>query len=259
MALEDWFETPAEQKCPRKTGPVQVGWMLTEPRAGVVFAPPERVRSAELNRTHAKSASRCPAIINMESRYFQIRVPFDMHLRFARDQNGKPGVRNMSGEASAIRGNTLGKLLHVTSEVEWRYKDRPTIQISLPYLFIADEPTYMTQLSAFMHYSPNPLPGTIFGGRFAIHNWPRPLMWAFEWHDTSKDIILKRGEPWFYALFETEPQDRAVSVVETEDTAELRQYLDHISGAVNFVNQTFSLFKEAERVRPATLLKPVKR
>ena len=259
MALSDWFKDQDQHTSPQNTGPVQIGWLLNEQKSGIVYYPPERVRSVELNRTHAKSASRCPAIINMESRYFMIRVPYDMHLRFVRDKNGKPALRNMLGDASPVRASVLNKKLHVTSESEWRYKDRPTIQVSLPYLFITDEPTYMTQLSAFMHYSKTPLPGTIFGGRFAIHNWPRPLMWAFEWHDTSQDLILKRGEPWFYVQFETMPQDRTVSMIEAENTPELAKYLEHIAASVNYVNQTFSLFKDAERVRPTVLLTPVAR
>ena len=40
-------------------------------------------------------------------------------------------------------------------------------------------------------------------------------------------------------------------------TPELRQYLDMISGAVNYVNQTFGLFKAAEERRPAKLVSPV--
>ncbi len=259
MALSDWFKEQDQTTEPPRTGPVQIGWLLTEAKSGVVYYPPERVRSVELNRNHAKSASRCPAIINMESRYFMIRVPFDMHLRFVRDKDGKPALRNMLGDKSPVRANILNKKLHVTSEKEWRHKDRPTIQVSLPYLFVTDEPTYMTQLSAFMHYAKTPLPGTIFGGRFAIHNWPRPLMWAFEWHDASQDLILKRGDPWFYVQFETMPQDRAVSLIEAENTPELTKYLEHIAASVNYVNQTFSLFKDAERVRPKNLLTPVMR
>ena len=80
------------------------------------------------------------------------------------------------------------------------------MQVSPPYAVIADEPVYATRPSAFMHYNPKPMPGTIFGGRFAINNWPRPLMWAFEWHDPSQDLIIKRGQPWFYVQFETNPQ-----------------------------------------------------
>jgi hypothetical protein len=242
-----------------ESGPVTVGWVLQDAKASIIFEPPSRVRSVELNRTHAKSASRCPAVINMESRYFEIKCPFDMHLKFVRDKDGKPGLQNLLGEQSPIRPKKLREHVHLVDEVEWRYKDRPTIQLILPYIFIADEPVYMTQLAPFMHYSREPMPGTIFGGRFPINIWPRPLQWAFEWHDLQKPLILKRGEPLFYVLFETTPQERAVQVVQAQDTPELRAYIDMISGAVNYVNQTFSLFKAAEERRPAKLVTAVEK
>ena len=251
------YERPSQDD-PR-SGPVKVGWLLTDPKGGIVFDPPERVRSVDQNKTHAKSASRCPAVINLESRYFVVKCPFDLHLAFVRDKDGKPALKNLSGDASPIRAKKLGQHLHVTAEKEWRYPDRPTIQLSLPYLFIADEPVYMSQVPAFMHYRTEQMPGTMFGGRFPINLWPRPLMWAFEWHDTKKDLILKRGQPWFYCMFETLPQDRSVSLVEAELTKDVQDFVEHTSAAVNYVNQAFSLFKDAERVRPETLLKPVKR
>lgn len=250
---EDASESEA---APQPTGPVQVGWLTADEKASIVYFQPERFRSAETSKTHAKSASRCPAIVNMESRYFVVRCPFDLHLRFARSKEGKAGVRNMLGDASPVRKSKLNDLIHVTNEVEWRYPDRPTVQVSLPYIFIADEPVHMTQVDAFMDYRKDQLPGTIFGGRFPINIWPRPLMWAFEWRDTSRDIILKRGEPWFYVTFETQNPDRPIQMVEAERTPELKSYMEQISGAVNYVNQTFSLFKEAEKRRPAKLLTP---
>lgn len=257
MHLTVAYDRPHEDAA--GSGPVRIGWLLDEARAGIVFDPPERVRSVEMSKRHAKSASRCPAVINLESRYFVIKCPFDLHLKFARDKAGKPALRNMLGEQSPVRPKKLNQHLHVTAEAEWRYQDRPTIQLSLPYLFVADEPVYMSQVAPFMHYRKEPLPGTIFGGRFPINVWPRPLMWAFEWHEPEKDIKLSRGEPLFYALFETEPQDRAVQVVEAERTPELEEYLQLISSTVNYVNQTFALFKSAEERRPATLVTPKKR
>jgi hypothetical protein len=163
---------------------------------------------------------------------------------------------NRAGTASPIRANKLGEVLTLVNEAEWRYPDRPTVQLHLPYCFIADEMVYITQLSAFMHYRPDPLPGTIFGGRFPVSVWPRPLMWAFEWHEPQKDIILKRGEPLFYCQFEGTDPSRPVQVIEAEKTAELNAYLDKIGGVVNYVNQTFSLFKAAEAIRPKRLLTP---
>lgn len=237
-------------------GPVTVGWCLNEAKGGVIYAPPERVRSADLDRRHAKGAARCPAVVNLESRHFLLRCPFDIHVGFARDDKGKGTLRNLAGPAASIRASKLGEKLHLTSEVEWRHPGVPTVQLSLPYLFVADEPVYLSQVAPFMHHRPDPMPGTIFGGRFPIDVWPRPLMWAFEWHEPEKPLKLARGDPLFYVLFETAPADRPVAVVEAEMTDDLRDYMEHISGAVNYVSQTFSLFEAAARRRPPQLVTP---
>lgn len=239
-----------------RSGPVQVGWFLANDKGAVLYDPPERLVSRQVNRAHAKSASRCPAVIQMESRYFVVNCPFDIHIGFKRDDKGKGALVNRAGTTSTIRANKLGEVLTLVSEVEWRYPDRPTLQLSLPYCFIADEPVWLTQVGTFAHYRRDPLPGTIFGGRFQLSLWPRPLMWAFEWHDIEKDLILKRGEPLFYCQFEHDGPDRPVQMVEAEKTPELMAYMEKISGVVNYVNQTFSLMRSAEALRPAKLLKP---
>lgn len=257
MQLSVTFENTQGTETGR--GPVQIGWLLTENKGSVIYDAPERVRSVDVNREHAKSASRCPAVINLESRYFMIKCPFDIHIGFARDDKGKPILRNLAGTKSNIRASKLGEKLHMVPEVEWRTKGVPTVQLNLPYVFVTDEPVYMTQLSPFLHYNKEPWPGTIFGGRFPINVWPRPLMWAFEWHETDKPIKIKRGDPLFYAMFETVSPERSVVLSEAERTPELEQYMEMISGAVNYVNQTFSLFEAAEARRPEKLFKALNR
>lgn len=253
MQITITYDRPEEGP---RSGPVVVGWFRDSDKGGVLFDPPERLASRNVSRTHAKSASRCPAVIQMESRYFVVKCPYDLHIGFTRDEKGRPALVNRAGTASAVRASKLSDLLTLVNEVEWRYPDRPTIQLKLPYVFIADEPVYITQLGAFAHYRRDPLPGTIFGGRFPINLWPRPLMWAFEWHEPERDIILRRGEPLFYCQFEAEGPDRPIQLVEAEKTPELMAFVEHISGAVNYVNQTFSLFKAAEAARPARLVVP---
>jgi hypothetical protein len=237
-------------------GPVTVGWFLTQDKGAVLFDAPERLGAREAGRGHAKSAARCPAVIQMESRYFVVSCPYDLRIGFARDAKGKAALVNRAGAASPVRAGKLGEILSLVAEAEWRHPERPTVQMVLPYCFIADEPVYLTQLGCFAHYRADPLPGTIFGGRFPVHVWPRPLMWAFEWHDTGRDIVLKRGEPLFYVQFEAAGPERAVQLVEAERTAELAAYVEKLSGVVNYVNQTFGLFKAAEAMRPAKLLTP---
>lgn len=240
----------------RKSGPVTVGWFLDDDKSSVVMFPPERVSFRDTNKSHAKSAARCPGVVNLESRYFMIRCPYDIHIGFERDKQGKPVLVNRSGTRSSIRANRLGQVLHLVNESEWRYPDKPTIQLSLGYCFVAEEVCYITQLDSFAHYRFDPLPGTIFGGRFPIHAWVRPLMWAFEWHDTSKDLILRRGEPLCYCQFEADGPDRSAQVVAVERTPEIERWMASMQGVASLVNQTFSLFRAAEAERPKTLLKP---
>ncbi len=240
-------------------GPVKVGWTISGKQPRVLFDPPERLRMVELNKDHAKSASRCPAVINMESRYFVVKSPYDFNLGFKRGKDDKPELVNLNGSKSPIRASKLGQVFHMTPEREWRYKDRPTVQLSMPYTFFADEPVFITQLDAFLFYRKVPLPGTIFGGRFPINNWPRGLMWAFEWHDIKKPLVVNRGDPLFYVSFEATQPERPIQLIEAEETPEFKEYVEAISGAVNYVDKTFSMFKAAERIRPEKLLVPKKK
>ncbi|MEW4490424.1 hypothetical protein AB1L42_20225 [Thalassoglobus sp. JC818] len=237
--------------------PVQIGWLLNDTSHGVIFEPPKRVRTDAPKSIHAKSACNCPAIIGLESRMFQVSCPFDLQLEFERTDEGYPSVRDGLNASSAVR--QLDEILVVVAEDEWRFPDRPMLQLKLPYLFISDEPVYMSQLGPFLHHKTPQLPGTMLGGRFPINIWPRPLMWAFEWHDVDQPVILRRGDPLFYVLFETTPQDRTIQLVEAKRTPELEEYLNLVTGAVNFVNQTFSLFEAAEKRRPQKLVEPVDR
>lgn len=47
-------------------------------------------------------------------------------------------------------------------------------------------------------------------------------------------------------------------MIQAEKTPELMQYMEQISGVVNYVSQTFSLFGEVEKVRPQSLLTNIK-
>ena len=57
-----------------------------------------------------------------------------------------------------------------------------------------------------------------------------------------------------YGTKEDDPS-RTIKLLQAEKTPELMQYMDQISGVVNYVSQTFSLFNEVEKVRPKKLLK----
>lgn len=108
MQINMTFDRPEEGP---GSGPITVGWFLTSDKGAVLYDPPERVSFRQTNRAHAKSASRCHGVIQLESRYFMVKCPFDIHLGFGRDDKGKPHLINRAGTASPIRANKLGEAL----------------------------------------------------------------------------------------------------------------------------------------------------
>ncbi len=238
-------------------GLVNVGWLIDpEWEASVIWEAPHKLPRPEAKTSHAKSVSVCPAILDHEARLFEVTCPVDIHLRPGRDAKGTPALLAVDGDKSTIRLPYINKLAALMPQDEWRHPNRPMFQVGTPYVFVADVPVYITMYPAFYHYLDKPLPGLMLGGRFPIHVWPRPLTWAFEWHDPTKDIMINRGDPWFYFSLETEDPSRHARLVEAEMTKELREYARGIHNVTAYVNRTFSLFNTASQRRPKTLLTP---
>ena len=265
-----WFRGSKNGEAKPDTGPepaqsadrgriIEVGWLVDSQQATFIYEGPRPVVKKQPPPTNAKAVNLCPAIIDHESRLFEVPCPVDLHLRLGKGDKGQPVLVNVPGAMSPVASKKLNAMVHLMSRDRWRDPKRPTVQIAAPWRFVADDPVWMTQLPPFLYYRDPPLPGVMIGGRFPIHDWPRSLMWAFDWYDTSKDLILKRGEPWFYVRFETQDPGRPVRVVEAEMTDELREFCQGLDGVTNYVNQSFQLFQTAHERRPAKLLKKKER
>ena len=238
---------------------VDVGWVIDPMReANFIWDAPHKLARPEARTHHAKGISNCPAISDHEARLVEVVCPIDIKLRFFRDSQGNPSMAAIDGDQSTIRPQQFSQLVMATHPNEWRHPQRPIIQVMTPLLFVSDEPVWLTQMPAFYHRASPQLPGIMMGGRFPIHVWPRELVWAFEWHDINADLIIKRGDPWFYLNFETENPSRHVRLVEAEMTDDLRAYTIGMRGVTNYVSRTFSLFGTARSRRPKQLLKPKK-
>jgi len=238
--------------------PVEIGWTIQTDKAAVIWYDPRPYLRKMPRPASAKSVQVCPAAIDFDARNFVVECPVDMHLRMKMEDEKGPQIINVAGLQSNVRPKHLGQMVVLVSRQEWRHPDRPIIQIITPYLFLADEPVYMSQVAPYLDYIAPPLPGVLIGGRFPIHIWPRHLMWAFEWYDTKQDVILRRGQPWFYVRFEVNDPSRPIRLVETEIVPETQKYIDAISGVTNYVNRTFSLFERAKERRPERLVHPRK-
>lgn len=245
-------------KCPHadKDHKVKIGWTFENDRTSFIWSAPERLRPQGGESKHAKSLAYCPAMIDADARTFSVASPIDLDLGIKMNEGPEPLLYNAAGDASTIRANTIGKIISLVPRKEWRHPDRPVVQLITPYVFVSDDVAYITQMPPFGSYSASSWPGLVVGGRFPVHIWPRPMMWAFEWHDTSKVLTLKRGEPLFYVKFETEDPSRNLQMIEAEMTPALREYISGLTAVTNYVNRTFSLFATAKERRPKQLLVP---
>jgi hypothetical protein len=233
---------------------VDVGWLITEDKASMIWDEPRPIRRSGPKPVSAKSVQACPAAIDFDARHFTIACPVDIRLRVELEAGKPPALVNVDGPRSSIRSKALGQMVTLISRAEWRHPDRPILQFVTPYLFVADEAVYINQLPPYLDFVDPAWPGVQICGRFPVHIWPRHLMWAFEWFDTSRELVLTRGQPWFYVRFETQDPTVSVRLHEAVLTPDLARHIEAIRGVTNYVNRTFSLFERAKQRRPKTLL-----
>lgn len=237
----------------------EVGWLFTDETGSVIWDDPAPLRPETAETGSSKSVAHCPAVVDFDRRHFVITCPVDIHMRLSPTSDGKLNVTNVAGAMGSVRQATLNRMFVFMPQHEWRNPQRPVVQMTTPYLFVSDDPVTINQFPPFLHHLKHPRPGIQLCGRFPIDIWPRPLMWAFEWHDLSQDLILKRGDPWFYVRFETPDPARPVRLIEAEMTEDLRRHAAAILDVSNYVNRTFSLFPRARARRPKRLLTPKRR
>lgn len=242
------------KKTAERNKSARVGWFVMAEEAAVIWSPPRPVTIESGPPNSAKSINLCPAVLDHEARLFEIPCPIDLELHLERDQYGNLKTVATKGVQSSVNDVGWRKLLSMTPPQHWRHPNRPLLQVITPYRFLSDDVVYMNQLPAFLNYKVNQQPGVLIGGRFPIDAWPRPLMWAFEWHDTNAPISIKRGEPWFYVKFEALSPTNKVRLFEAEVTPELEKFCSSVDSVTNYVSKTFSLIPTARERKPSGLL-----
>jgi len=233
---------------------VEIGYLIDKTNASLIWESPRIFTRKEKRINSAKAVQRCPAVLDYESRFVEVLCPVDLHLR-VENRDGKLLINNVADPMSPVSVNKLRELIHPLPFDRWRNANKPIFQIKTPYRFLSDKFCYMEQMPPIFDYKSNKWPGTLIGGRMPIHIWPRILTWAFEWHDINQELILKRGDPWFYARFETGDPTAKIKLVEGKWHQELEDYVQKIDGVTSYINNTFTLFKKAENKRPKKLLK----
>jgi len=253
LAAEAEPQPSSEDAAGSESRAYTVGWLLNVEGASVIWDTPRPVR-VESQSKDPRSVGKCPSVLDFDRRHFVINCPIDVHLRLNLTAGGME-ITNVLADKSPIRAEALQRWIVFQPRHEWRDPQRPVLQMLTSYVFVSDDPVYVNQYPPIFHHTPD-RPGIQINGRFPIDVWPRPLQWAFEWHDTTRDLILRRGEPLFCVRFDGPDPAAPTRLIEAKKTPELESYMASITGVTEIVGQTYSLFKTARERRPARLLYP---
>ncbi|MDB0033855.1 hypothetical protein N9E52_01795 [Alphaproteobacteria bacterium] len=231
----------------------KVGWFIDNNLPGdFIYNKPQPIKFFRDKPLSKRAVQSCPAVNNFERNYFQVSVPYDLRLRVEK-QDDKFNLFNIP-DGTRIDEDILHLHITLMRPEDWRDKNRPIVQIKCPYVFITDDDIILSQLPPFLDFKSKKWPGLLVAGKFPIIDWPRTLSWAFEWHDLESDLILKRGDPWFYVYFESDKSSEEIQLVDAENNEVVKNFRKGMAEVVKYVSNSFSLFKVSNERRPKQLL-----
>ena len=236
---------------------VLIGYVPANIRSSIAFPAPRLLLAGRATPLGPRAVQSCPAVNVFENRVIVIAAPFSLRLRCVKSHSGKYNI-HVVDSGTRLDRDVIERHLTVMPREFWRIDSAPVIQIALPHFFVSDEVCYLSQLPAYASDDAVTIPGRLISGRFPLHIWPRSLNLAFEWTDLEADFVMKRGEAACYLTFETERPHVPIELVAAEATPELLKYRSAIEDVVKYTSGSFSLFVEAEKIRPKYLLKPAK-
>lgn len=233
----------------------KIGWYLDTDFAHVVFSAPKPVKARRAKPLSRRAVQACPAVNNLERNLFEILAPFSIELSVER--RGEKFDLYFDDVATRIDEDLFNKHIFFMPQDQWRSKDRPMLQIMVPYVFVTDEDCAICQLPPFLDSTSRRWPGVMVAGSYPFKYWPRSLNWAFEWDDLSSPLKIKRGDPLFYVKFDTPNTNSSVALSLIHDPSEIITYKKKIEGVVKYTNGSLELIKEAKQYRPKFFLKGV--
>ena len=175
----------------------EICWGLLPVEASSIYLPPYSLLG-QINSKNKTGANICPAILKLLQNTFTINCPFDFHLRYTGSLK-KPEIRPII-EGCSILEEKLSNIISISPRNDWLNPNYPVFQITTPYIFFSSNECELVQRFPRLLIGKG-YPFRLIEGQFPIHSWRRPLSWAIEWVDVKKDIILKRGIPWFDLSF----------------------------------------------------------
>ena len=218
---------------------------MIDERFDLVMQPPERLLNSVMEEYSEFKVKKCPGINDMWSNTFVIRSPFDFSISF--DDELKRVMINE--EETSIETNEFSDIISNDPSL---YTKFPVVQITLRQLFSSDKQCKMSIIPPIFHLHENDAWKHIrySSGIIDIHNWHRPISWAFEWIDTTKKIIFKKGDPIAYAIFNSTNLNDSFNMKRSEYKGEIKKSHERCMGGRNILpTNTIELINQNKKFK----------
>lgn len=237
---------------------LKIGFVSHTEHSSFAFPPPRLLLSGRTRPPSNRAVQACPAVNTHEKRIIEVLAPFSLQMRCLTNNKGGYDF-HLVDQGTRIDADLISQFVSFMPREIWRNPKAPVVQITLPHIFVCDEPCYLTQLPAWASEDAANIPGQFISGRFPADVWPRSLNLSFEWSNLNSDFRMKRGSAVCYLLVETTDLTQEVSLVEASMTEDLKSYISKMDGVVKFTSGSFGLFDRARAVRPLSLLSEIEK
>ncbi len=232
---------------------IKVGWTPTIPELALIFNEPESVYK-NLYADLDSSFKFCPAFTDFLKNWYLIRSPLDVNFLYKKVSDTDAKITHNTPDAIPYiefnsRKHDWSPEYKIRDEkLKLKKNNNPMISFSFHQLFVTDEQNlHIEQVSPFLHMHKlsyfkylRTIPGA-----YNIHNWIRPLDFAYEIVTDKAIIDIKKGDPLCYVRFNTH---KKVKIEQIPFTQELEGYVKATTNLKRFI-QGMSLSKMYERFR----------
>jgi hypothetical protein len=232
---------------------VDVGWRNCSAQAALAYFPPEPIGGAEQELARHLFPAHGPAN-DLSHRIVQVRCPYDLTIRTS-PRGIWPAHFSRVPEEGGLSQVGFDALVTPIAPEALRNSAIPAVEISLNLMIVTDETCTLHLMPPFLSDTFRDWPGSIVSGRFPVRSWPRPLNCVLEWQDHDRDWVLRRGDPMIYLMFDFDDPAKRPRMVEAALTAPLERHFAQVENVTSFGRNVGPMFREAERRRPARLLK----
>jgi len=215
---------------------IKIGWCFDRDEGIAIYKPPIPVSKIITERKNKMGAgvSHCPGTLDFNSRTFTILSPYTFRIR-AQKENSQINFFPVYPDTEASEEVVKNEISFQPRKL-WRDERYPILQLSLPYVFFANESTYINQLEPSRFIGEKNW--SLIQGRFDIASWQRPINWAIEWTNINKDIFIKKGDPLCQVIFETSSPKSPIDLIKVERNDELQRAIKRTLGVANKIRNT---------------------